>query len=79
MCCSFSIFIYMFLYVCNFYFCFTHDALMSLFKCFRKKGYESISCHELSSYKVFQVFVVGIDLFINTTSGYEFSDLRLLL
>ena len=49
-----------------------------LFKCFRKKGYESISCHELSSCKVFQVFVVGIDLFSNTTSGYEFSDLRLL-
>ena len=48
-----------------------------LLKCFRKKDYESISCHELSSCKVFQVFVVGIDLFINT-SGYEFSDLRLL-
>ena len=49
-----------------------------LLKCFRKKDYESISCHELSSCKAFQVFVVGIDLFINTTSGYEFSDLKFL-
>ena len=49
-----------------------------LFKCFRKTGYESLSCHELSSCKVFQEFVVGIDLFCNTTSGYEFSDVRLL-
>ena len=32
----------------------------------------------LFSYKVFQEFVVGIDLFCNTTSGYEFSDLGLL-
>ena len=29
MCFFFSIFIHMFLYVCNLYFCFTHDALMS--------------------------------------------------
>ena len=49
-----------------------------LFKCFRKLDCESLSCHELSSCKVFQEFVVGIDLFCNTTSGYEFSDLRLL-
>ena len=49
-----------------------------LFKCFGKKGYESLSCHELSSCKVFQEFVVGIDLLCNTTSGYEFIDLRLL-
>ena len=49
-----------------------------LFKCFKKICCESLSCHELSSCKVFQEFVVGIDLFCNTTSGYEFSDLRLL-
>ena len=49
-----------------------------LFKCFKKTGCESLSCHELSSCKVFQEFVVWIDLFCNTTSGYKFSDLRLL-
>ena len=50
-----------------------------LFKCFRKAGCESLSCHELSSCKVFQKFVVWIDLFCNTTSGYKSSDLILLL
>ena len=45
-----------------------------LFKCFKKIGCESLSCRELFSCKVFQEFVVGIDLFYNTTSGYEFSD-----
>ena len=49
-----------------------------LFKCFRKTGYESLSCHELSSCKVFQEFTLVLDLFCNTTNGYEFSDLRLL-
>ena len=49
-----------------------------LFKCFRKTGCESLSCHKLSSCKVFQEFVVWIDLFCNTTSGYELSDLILL-
>ena len=49
-----------------------------LFKCFKKKGCESLSCHELSSCKNFQEFVVGIDFFCNTTSGYEFNNLRLL-
>ena len=49
-----------------------------LFKCFRKIGCESLSCHELSSSKVFQEFVLGIDLFCYTTSGYKFGDLKLL-
>ena len=49
-----------------------------LFECYRKTGCESLSCRELFSRKVFQEFVAGIDLFYNTTSGYEFSDLRLL-
>ena len=39
---------------------------------------ESLPCNELYSCKVFQEFIVGIDLFCNTTSDYEFSDLRLL-
>ena len=49
-----------------------------LFKCFRKTGCESLSCHELSSCKVFQEFMLRLDLFCNLISGYEFSDLRLL-
>ena len=49
-----------------------------LFKCFRKTGCETLSCRELFSCKVFQEFLVGIDLFCNTTSGYELSNLRLL-
>ena len=36
MCCFFSIFIRMFLYVRNPYFCFTHDALMSFVWVFQK-------------------------------------------
>ena len=50
-----------------------------LFKCFRKTGYESLLCHEFSSYKVFQEFVLGLDLFCISTSDYEFSDLRSLM
>ena len=50
-----------------------------LFKCFKKTGCESLPCHELSSCKVFQEFMLGLDLLCNSTSGYEFSDLRLLL
>ena len=49
-----------------------------LFKCFRKTGCESLSCRELFPCKIFQEFVVGIDLFCNTISGYEFSNLILL-
>ena len=49
-----------------------------LFKYFRKTGCETLSCCELFSCKVFQEFVVGIDLLCNTTSGYELSNLRLL-
>ena len=49
-----------------------------MFKCFRKAGCESLECHELFSCKVFQEFVIGIDLFCNTASGYELSNLRLL-
>ena len=49
-----------------------------LFKCFRKTSCESLSCRELFPCKVFQEVVLGLDLFCNTTSGYELSDLRLL-
>ena len=43
-----------------FYFYFTlrcHDKFC--LKCFRNTGYQSLSCHELSSCKVFQEFVLG--------------------
>ena len=80
-----SIFVvsFLFLYTCFFmYTIFIYVSHMMpwwiLFKYFRKTGCESLSCHELSSCKVFQELVVGIDLFCNNTSGYEFSDLRLL-
>ena len=79
MCCFFSLFIHMFLYVCNLYFCFTLRCLDEFcLKCFRKTGYENLSCHELSPCKVFQEFVLRLDLFCIPTSDYEYSDLRLL-
>ena len=78
MCCLFSIFIHMFLYVCNLNFCSHMMPWWVLFMCFRKTCCESLFCHELFSCKVFQEFVVRIDLFCNITSGYEFSDLKLL-
>ena len=78
-CCFFSLFIHMFLYVWNLYFYFTLRCLDEFcLKCFRKTGYENLSCHKLSSCKVFQEFVLGLDLLCNSTSDYEFSDLRLL-
>ena len=45
-----------------FYFCFTIRCLNEFcLKCFRKTGCQNLSCHELSSCKVFQEFVLGID------------------
>ena len=77
--CFFSLFIHMFLYVCNLYFCFTLSCLDEFcLKCFRKIDCENLSCHELSSCKVFQEFMLGLDFFCIPTSGYEFSNLRLL-
>ena len=74
-----SLFIHMFLYVCNLYFCFTLRCLDEFcLKCFRKIGCENLPCHELSSCKVFQEFMLGLDLFCNSTSGYEFCVLKLL-
>ena len=49
-----------------------------LFKCFRKTGYESLPCSELSSCKVFQEFMLGLDLLCISTNDYDFSDLKLL-
>ena len=33
-------------------------------KCFKKTSCENLSCHELSSCKVFQKFVLGLDFII---------------
>ena len=65
MCCFFSYFIYMFLYVGNLYFCFTLRCLDEFcLKCFRKTGCENLPCHEPSSCKVFQEFVLGLDFIV---------------
>ena len=78
MCCFLSLFIHMFLMYAIFISVSHMMPWWVLFKCFRKIGFESLSCHELSSCKVFQEFMLGLDLFCNPTSGYECSDLRLL-
>ena len=66
MCCLFSLFIHMFLimYVIL-YFYFTLKCLDEFcLKCFRKIGCQNLSCHELSSYKIFQEFVLGLDFIV---------------
>ena len=66
MCYLFSLFIHMFLimYVIL-YFYFTLRCLDEFcLKCFRKIGCQNLSCHELSSYKVFQEFVLGLDFIV---------------
>ena len=48
-----------------FYFCFPlrcHDEFC--LKCFRNTGCQSLSCHELSSCKVFQEFELGLDFIV---------------
>ena len=60
------------------YFSFTLGCLDEFcLKCFRKTGCQNLSCHELSSCKIFQEFVIGLYL-LYSTSDYEFSDLWLL-
>ena len=78
MCCFFSLFIHMFIYVCNLCFCFTLRCIDEFCsKCFKKTSCKNLSCYDLSSCKVFQEFMLGLDLFCNSTSDYEFIDLRL--
>ena len=74
-CCFFSLFIHMFLLYAIFYFCFTlrfHDEFC--LKCVRNTGCQSLLCHELSSCKIFQEFVLG-QILLYSTSKYELSDL----
>ena len=85
MCCFLSLFIHIFLYVCNLYFCFTLRCLDEFcLKSFKKTSCENLPCHELSSCKVFLEFVLGLDFiflflfFCNSTSGYELNNLKLL-
>ena len=62
MCCFFSFFIHMFLitYVCNLLFLFhTKMPWWVLFNVFQKYRLSKSTCHKLSSYKVFQEFVLG--------------------
>ena len=55
----------MFFYICNLYFYFTLRCIDEFcLKCFRKTGSENLSCHELSSCKVFQEFVLGFDFLV---------------
>ena len=63
---SFSLFIHMFLIMyAIFYFCFTLRCLDEFcLKCFKKIGCQSLSCHELSSCKVFQEFVLRLDFIV---------------
>ena len=47
------------------YFCFTLRCLNEFcLKCVRKTGCQNLSCHELSSCKVFQEFVIGLDFIV---------------
>ena len=66
MCCFFSLFIHMFLIiVCNLLFLFHTKSLDEFcLKCFKNTSCQNLSCHELSSCKVFQEFVLGLDFII---------------
>ena len=58
-----------------YYFCFTQRCLDEFcLKCFKKTGCQSRPCHKLSSCKIFQEFMLRLDL-LYSTSDYEFSDL----
>ena len=63
--CFFSLFIHMFLYVCNLYLCFTLRCLDEFcLTGFKKTGCENLPCHELSFCKVFQKFVLGLNFLV---------------
>ena len=59
-----SLYTYFLLYAI-FYFCFTLRYLDEFcLKCFRKTSCQNLSCHELSSCKFFQEFVLGLDFIV---------------
>ena len=56
----FSLYTHVSLLYAVFYLCFTLRCLDEFcFKCFKNTGCQSLPCHELSSCKVFQEFVLG--------------------
>ena len=68
MCCFFYLFIHMFLMNAIFYLCFTLRCLDKFcLNCFKKTGCQNLSCHELSSCKVFQEFMLGLDFIVVRT------------
>ena len=77
--CFFSLFMHvLFIIVCNLLFLFhTKMPWWVLFKMFQKYKLSKSSCHELSSCKVFQEFVLGYIL-LYSTNEYKLSDLWLL-
>ena len=61
----FFLFIHMFLMYAILYFCFTLRCCDEFcLKYFRKTCCQNLSCHELSSYKVFQEFVLELDFIV---------------
>ena len=61
----FSLYIHVSYYVCNLLFLFHTICLDEFYlKCFKNTGYQNLSCHELSSRKVFQEFVLGLDFIV---------------
>ena len=62
--CFLSLYTYFFMYTIL-YFCFILICLDEFcLKCFRKTDCENLPCHELSSCKVFQEFVLGLDFIV---------------
>ena len=64
--CLFSLFIHIFLIMfAIIYFCFTLRCFDEFcLKCLKKTGCQNLSCHELSSCKVFQEFMLGLDFIV---------------
>ena len=59
-----SLYTYFFMYAI-FYFCFILRCLDEFcLKYFKKTGCQNLSCHELSSCKVFQELVLGLDFIV---------------
>ena len=61
----FSLYTHVSLLYVIFYFYFTLRCIDEFcLKCFRKTGCQNLSCHELSSCKDFQEFVLGLDFIV---------------
>ena len=61
----FSLYTHVSLLYAILYFCFTLRCLDEFcLKCFRKASCQNLPCHELSSCKFFQEFVLGLDFIV---------------